>query len=134
VYQPKKKEQYYGNSTMPDGHIDTVAKKVTLSDSAVERLKVLGSEAEHADQMLRVAVDGGGCSGFKYSFTFDSQINDDDKVIEKNGISVLVDEMSWDYLAGSEIGYKQELIGSYFSIENPNAASTCGCGTSFALL
>ena len=119
---------------MPDGHIDTVAKKVTLSDSAVERLKVLGSKAEHADQMLRVAVDGGGCSGFKYSFTFDGQINDDDKVIEKNGISVLIDEMSWDYLAGSEIGYKQELIGSYFSIENPNAASTCGCGTSFALL
>ena len=119
---------------MPDGHIDTVAKKVTLSDSAVERLKVLGSEAEHADQMLRVAVDGGGCSGFKYSFTFDGQINDDDKVIEKNGISVLIDEMSWDYLAGSEIDYKQELIGSYFSIENPNAASTCGCGTSFALL
>jgi iron-sulfur cluster insertion protein len=134
VYQTKKIKQYYGNSTMPDGHIDTVAKKVTLSDSAVERLKVLGSEAEHADQMLRVAVDGGGCSGFKYSFTFDGQINDDDKVIEKNGISVLIDEMSWDYLAGSEIDYKQELIGSYFSIENPNAASTCGCGTSFALL
>jgi iron-sulfur cluster insertion protein len=119
---------------MPDGHIDRVAKKVTLSGSAVERLKVLGNEVEHADQMLRVAVNGGGCSGFQYSFTFDSQINDDDKVIEKNGISVLIDEMSWDYLAGSEIDYKQELIGSYFSIENPNAASTCGCGTSFALL
>ena len=119
---------------MPDGHIDRVAKKVTLSGSAVERLKVLGNEVEHAGQMLRVAVNGGGCSGFQYSFTFDSQINDDDKVIEKNGISVLIDEMSWDYLAGSEIDYKQELIGSYFSIENPNAASTCGCGTSFALL
>lgn len=119
---------------MPDGQIDTAAPEVTLSDSAVERLKVLGQEAEHAGQMLRVAVDGGGCSGFQYSFTFENQINDDDKVIEKNGVSVIIDEMSWDYLAGSEIGYKQELIGSYFSIENPNAASTCGCGTSFALL
>ncbi|MFT7571184.1 MAG: iron-sulfur cluster insertion protein [Paracoccaceae bacterium] len=119
---------------MPDGQIDTAAKMVTLSDTAVERLKVLGNEDSHAGQMLRVAVDGGGCSGFQYSFTFDDQINDDDKVIEKNGISVVIDEMSWDYLAGSEIGYKQELIGSFFSIENPNAASTCGCGTSFALL
>lgn len=119
---------------MPDAQIDTAAKKVTLSDTAVERLKVLGQETEHANQMLRVAVDGGGCSGFQYSFTFDNQINNDDKVIEKGGISVIIDEMSWDYLAGSEIGYKQELIGSYFSIENPNAASTCGCGTSFALI
>lgn len=119
---------------MPDGQNDTAAKMVTLSDSAVERLKVLGQEDGHVGQMLRVAVDGGGCSGFQYSFTFDDQVNGDDKVIEKDGISVVIDEMSWDYLAGSEIGYKQELIGSYFSIENPNAASTCGCGTSFALL
>lgn len=119
---------------MPDGNIDTASQEVTLSDSAVERLKVLGEDPEHAGQMLRVAVDGGGCSGFQYSFTFDDQVNDDDKVIEKNGVSVVIDEMSWDYLAGSEIGYKQELIGAYFSIENPNAASTCGCGTSFALI
>ena len=119
---------------MPDGQIDTTEKVVTLSDSAVERLKVLGDEPEHAGLMLRVAVGGGGCSGFQYSFTFDDEINDDDKVIEKNGISVIIDEMSWGFLAGSEIGYKQELIGAYFSIENPNAASTCGCGTSFAPL
>ena len=119
---------------MPDGQIDSAEKAVTLSDSAVDQLKILGAEEEHAGMMLRVAVGGGGCSGFQYSFTFDNQINDDDKVIEKNGVSVIIDEMSWDYLAGSEIGYKQELIGSYFSIENPNAASTCGCGTSFALM
>tara|TARA_R110000868_G_scaffold2764_3_gene19144 strand:- start:3543 stop:3902 length:360 start_codon:yes stop_codon:yes gene_type:complete len=119
---------------MPDGQIEPTEKVVTLSDSAVERLKVLGGEQEHAGLMLRVAVGGGGCSGFQYSFTFDDQINDDDKVIEKNGVSVVIDDMSWDYLAGSEISYKQELIGAYFAIENPNAASTCGCGTSFALL
>jgi len=126
-------------STMPDGNIDrgtsaATTNVVTLSDPAVERLKFLGQETEHAGQMLRVAVDGGGCSGFQYRFIFDNQINKDDKVIEKEGVSVLIDAISWDFLAGSEIDYKQELIGSYFSIENPNAASTCGCGTSFALI
>lgn len=121
------------DNKMPDGQIDT-AKVVTLSDSAVRRLKVLGTDDEYAGMMLRVAVGGGGCSGFQYSFTFDDQINDDDQCIEKDGITVLIDETSWDYLAGSEVGYKEELIGSYFSIENPNATSTCGCGTSFAVL
>lgn len=119
---------------MPDGHTETAETKITLSDSAVRRLKLLGKEDEHAGLMLRVAVGGGGCSGFQYSFTFDNQVNDDDQIIEKDGVSVIVDEMSWNYLAGSEIGYREELIGAYFSIENPNAASTCGCGTSFAVL
>jgi iron-sulfur cluster insertion protein len=122
---------------MPDGQIETpqndAQSNVTISDSAVRRLKELGAEPEHAGLSLRIAVGGGGCSGFQYSFTFDDQVNDDDRVIEKDGVSVLIDEMSWDYLAGSEIGFKEELIGAYFSIENPNAASTCGCGTSFAI-
>ena len=119
---------------MPDGQIETQDdRKVTISDSAVKRLKVLSQDDEHAGMMLRVAVGGGGCSGFQYSFTFDDQVNEDDHVIEKDGVSVVIDEMSWDYLAGSEIGYKEELIGAYFSIDNPNAASTCGCGTSFAV-
>lgn len=129
---------------MPDGQIDPTqqdgpqagasAKTVTISDSAVRRLKVLGAEEAHKGLLLRVAVGGGGCSGFQYSFTFDDDIKEDDQIIEKDGISIIIDEMSLDYLAGSEIGYKEELIGAYFSIENPNAASTCGCGTSFALL
>ncbi len=118
---------------MPDGQIETPQNNVTISDSAVRRLKELSAEPEHAGLSLRVAVGGGGCSGFQYSFTFDDQVNDDDRVIEKDGVSVLIDEISWDYLAGSEIGFKEELIGAYFSIENPNAASTCGCGTSFAI-
>jgi iron-sulfur cluster insertion protein len=117
---------------MPDGNLDT-SKQITVSDSAVKRLKVLAAEQDQDGLMLRVAVGGGGCSGFQYSFTFDDQINDDDQTIEKDGITVIIDEMSWDYLAGSEVGYREELIGAYFSIENPNAASTCGCGTSFAL-
>ena len=124
---------------MPDGQIDSTenagapAKRVTLSDSAVRRLKELSTQDEHAGLMLRVAVGGGGCSGFQYSFTFDDQINEDDEVIEKDGVSVVIDEMSLEYLAGSEISYNEELIGAYFTIQNPNAASTCGCGTSFAI-
>ena len=118
---------------MPDGNTETGEKKVTVSDSAVKRLKALAQEEERAGLMLRVAVGGGGCSGFQYSFTFDDQINDDDHLIEKDGVCVVIDEMSWDYIAGSEIGYREELIGAYFSIDNPNAASTCGCGTSFAI-
>ena len=117
---------------MPDGQINT-SRQITVSDSAVTRLKELHAEEEHAGMMLRVVVGGGGCSGFQYSFTFDDQVNEDDQTIEKDGVTVVIDEMSWDYLAGSEIGYKTELIGAYFSIENPNAASTCGCGTSFAI-
>ncbi len=119
---------------MNDANRDIATKEVTLSDAAVKRLKELNADEVHAGLFLRVAVDGGGCSGFQYSFKFESDINDDDQVIEKDGISVVIDNVSWDYLAGSEIGYKQELIGAYFSIENPNAASTCGCGTSFALM
>ena len=119
---------------MPDGQTEEIKVPITLSDTAVKRLKELGQEPEHSGLMLRVAVDGGGCSGFQYSFTFDHKINNDDQLIEKNGIKVIVDNLSWDYLAGSEIGFREELIGAYFSIENPNAASTCGCGTSFAVM
>lgn len=112
---------------MPDGQNATV----TLSDSAVKRLLQLA--AEQGNRTLRVAVGGGGCSGFQYSFTFDDRIGDDDHLIERQGVRVVIDDTSWAYLAGSEIGYRDELIGSYFSIENPNAVSTCGCGTSFAI-
>ena len=112
---------------MPDGQNATV----TLSDSAVKRLRQLA--AEQGNRTLRVAVGGGGCSGFQYSFTFDDRIDDDDHLGERQGVRVVIDDTSWAYLAGSEIGYRDELIGSYFSIENPNAVSTCGCGTSFAI-
>ena len=117
---------------MADAFKETSA-EITVSDSVVYRLKELKREKGNADMMLRVAVGGGGCSGFQYTFSFDHQINDDDQTIEKDGVTVVIDEMSCGYLAGSEIDYKNELIGAYFAIENPNAASTCGCGTSFAL-
>jgi iron-sulfur cluster insertion protein len=83
--------------------------------------------------MLRVSVSGGGCSGFQYGFTFDDARNGDDRVVEKDGVTVLIDEMSWEFLAGGEIDYVEELIGAYFTVRNPNASATCGCGTSFAV-
>jgi len=82
---------------------------------------------------LRVAVEGGGCSGFSYKFDFADSVNDDDLLIERDGARVLIDEMSLEFLSGSEIDYANELIGSAFKINNPNATANCGCGTSFSI-
>lgn len=82
---------------------------------------------------LRVYVTGGGCSGFQYGFSFDDQIADDDTVIEKDGVKVLLDALSYQYLAGSEVNYEEGLQGSRFIIQNPNAKTTCGCGSSFSI-
>jgi len=106
---------------------------ITISDSAAKRIAAMVSDGEHAGMMMRVAVDGGGCSGFQYSFTFNEAAGPEDKVIEHHGVSVLIDDMSLDFLAGAEIHYEEELIGSWFTVRNPNASSTCGCGTSFAI-
>ncbi len=116
-----------------DGATQQDPNPITLSAEAAVRVATMTAEGEFAGMMLRVAVGGGGCSGFQYSFTFDDQQNADDRVVERDGVKVLVDETSWDFLAGSEIHYEQELIGSWFTIRNPNATSTCGCGTSFAI-
>ncbi len=105
---------------------------VTLSDRAARRIaKIL--EREPKGSMLRVAVNGGGCSGFQYDFEITAEKAADDLVIEKNGVAVLIDEISLQYLAGSEIDYAEELIGAAFKIKNPNATASCGCGTSFSV-
>ncbi len=111
----------------------TTTQTITVSEAAARRIKALTADGEHGGKMLRVAVGGGGCSGFQYSFTFDNARADDDRIAERDGVTVLIDEMSWDYLVGAEIHYEEELIGSWFTIRNPNATSTCGCGTSFAI-
>ncbi len=108
------------------------AAPVALSDRAARRIaKILEKEA--AGSMLRVAVNGGGCSGFQYEFAITGARNADDLAIEKNGVTVLIDEVSVQYLAGSEIDYADELIGAAFRIKNPNATASCGCGTSFSV-
>jgi len=105
---------------------------ISVSDRAATRIAaILANEANGA--MLRVAVNGGGCSGFQYAFDIVADRNDDDLVIEKSGITVLVDEISAEYMKDSEIDFSDELIGAAFKINNPNATASCGCGTSFSL-
>jgi len=107
---------------------------ITVSESAAQQVARLLSNEELPDQALRVSVSGGGCSGFQYGFTFDAKRLDDDIIIEKDGVTVLVDSISAGYMAGSEIDYVNDLIGASFQVKNPNAVSSCGCGTSFSLV
>ncbi len=106
---------------------------VTISDSAVRRIRQLEQAEDASGTMLRVAVGGGGCSGFQYSFAFDDACNGDDTVFSRDGVRVVIDDISLEFLGGSEIDYVEELVGAYFTVRNPNAASTCGCGVSFAV-
>ncbi len=106
---------------------------ITFTQSAVNKVKELVAEEENPDLNLRAFVSGGGCSGFQYGFTFDEIINDDDFVVEKDGVKLLVDSMSYQYLVGAEIDYIDSLEGAQFTIKNPNATTTCGCGSSFSV-
>lgn len=106
---------------------------ITITDSAVAKIADLLAEENNPKLCLRTFVQGGGCSGFQYGFTFDEEQNDDDFVIEKSGIKILVDSMSYQYLVGAEINYTEDLSGSSFTIKNPNAQTTCGCGSSFSV-
>ena len=110
------------------------SRTITISDQAAKRMAALTAEGEHAGLMMRVAVGGGGCSGFQYGFAFDAKRLDDDIIIKKDGVTVLVDSVSAGYMAGSEIDYVNDLIGASFQVKNPNAVSSCGCGTSFSLV
>ena len=107
--------------------------KVLFTESAANKVKVLVEEEKNPNLKLRVSVDGGGCSGFQYGFAFDENIGDDDTVIEKNGATLLVDVTSMQYLNGSEVDYLEGLEGARFVVNNPNAKSTCGCGSSFSV-
>lgn len=106
---------------------------INFTDSAASKVKQLIEEEQNDTLMLRVFVSGGGCSGFQYGFTFDEEINDGDTSVEKNGVTLLVDPMSFQYLVGAEIDYTEGLEGAQFVIRNPNATTTCGCGSSFSV-
>lgn len=103
-----------------------------FTDSAANKVKELIAEEGNPELKLRVFVTGGGCSGFQYGFTFDEITSEDDTVMQKNGVTLLIDPMSFQYLVGAEIDYSEGLQGSQFVIKNPNATSTCGCGSSFS--
>lgn len=106
---------------------------VNFTDAAANKVKALVDEEKNPNLKLRVSVDGGGCSGFQYGFAFDEKVNDDDTVIEKNGATMLIDVSSMQYLNGSEVDYLEGLEGARFVVNNPNATSTCGCGSSFSV-
>lgn len=105
---------------------------VTLSASAAKQINAIMAK-QGTQRFMRVTVEGGGCSGFQYKFDFADTPNADDIVLERDGAKVLIDEMSVEFLSGSEIDYAHELIGSAFKIQNPNAVAACGCGTSFSV-
>lgn len=106
---------------------------IQMTDAAANKVKNLITEEENPDLKLRVYITGGGCSGFQYGFTFDESINEGDTVIEKNGVTMVVDGMSLQYLVGGSVDYIEGLEGSRFLVTNPNATATCGCGSSFSI-
>lgn len=106
---------------------------VTMTDSAINKVKELFAEENNPNLKLRMFVQGGGCSGFQYGFTFDDEQNEDDFEFNFDGVSLLVDAMSSQYLDGAEVNYVEDINGSQFSIKNPQATTTCGCGSSFSV-
>lgn len=106
---------------------------IQFSQGAASKVKTLVEEEGNPRLKLRVFVTGGGCSGFQYGFTFDEDVADDDTIIEREGVGLVVDPMSYQYLAGAEVDYQEGLEGSRFVITNPNATTTCGCGQSFSI-
>lgn len=105
---------------------------IVFTDAAASKVSELIAEEGNDQLKLRVYVSGGGCSGFQYGFTFDEEVNEDDTTVVKNGVTVLIDAMSIQYLTGAEIDYKDDLSGAQFVIRNPNAKTSCGCGSSFS--
>ena len=108
-------------------------KEVSLTAAAARRIGELVATEGNPDLMLRLAVSGGGCSGFQYGFSFDDTRNEDDRVFERDGVRLLVDSTSLDLLGGAEVDFVEDLVGAAFQVRNPNATSSCGCGSSFSI-
>lgn len=106
---------------------------LVFTEAAARKVKRLLEEEENDQLKLRVYITGGGCAGFSYGFTFDENTAEDDTVVERDGVQLVVDPMSFQYLAGAEVDYQEGLQGSRFVINNPNATTTCGCGSSFSI-
>ena len=106
---------------------------LVFTDAAAAKVRELVTEEKNPALMLRVFISGGGCSGFQYGFTFDENLQEGDTKVEKNGVSLLIDPMSYQYLMGAEIDYQESVSGAQFVIKNPQAKSTCGCGSSFSV-
>lgn len=105
---------------------------ITLTDGLIKRIKLLQTQQGNPDLKLRILVDSGGCQGFEYKFSLETEVTADDELFEKDGAGVVIDEISLPYMRGAVIDFTDDLIGAHFKIENPNATSSCGCGTSFS--
>ncbi len=116
-----------------DQSLESSSQEVTFTDNAAVKIKALIAEEGNPQLKLRVFVSGGGCSGFQYGFNFDENVQDGDTVVEHDGVAIVIDPMSFQYLVGSEVDFKVSLEGSLFVINNPNATTTCGCGSSFSI-
>lgn len=116
-----------------DVEIADIPAPLVFTDNAANKVKELIEEEGSPDLKLRVFVSGGGCSGFQYGFTFEEEVNEDDTQVQKGTVTLLIDPMSLQYLTGAEIDYQDNLQGSQFVIRNPNAETTCGCGSSFSV-
>ena len=121
------------NFGVPLGNPADSKPNLVFTDAAANKARQLIEDEGNSALKLRVFVQGGGCSGFQYGFTFDENINDGDKEIDNNGVTLVVDPMSYEYLAGAEVDYRESLEGSMFVVNNPNATTTCGCGSSFSV-
>ena len=112
---------------------ETVEQRITLSENAARRIAALKVQEAQESAFLRIAVSGGGCSGFQYGLSLDDERHEDDVVFERDGVAVVVDQVSLDLLNGAELDFVEDLMGASFQIKNPNAASSCGCGNSFSI-
>ena len=121
------------NEEMPVIGSNATPAPIVFTDAAARKVGELIKEEDNPDLMLRVFISGGGCSGFQYGFTFDDEMEDGDSSVENHGVRLIVDPMSVQYLMGAEIDYKEDLEGAQFVIRNPNATTTCGCGSSFSI-
>jgi len=108
-------------------------RQVNLTENAARRIAELQKQEGVPDAFLRLAVSGGGCSGFQYGFTFDDSRNDDDRVFERDGVMLVIDDVSLDLVKGADIDFVEDMMGASFQVKNPNAASSCGCGNSFSI-
>ena len=120
------------SAVIQDAQSVAAPEPLLFTESAAAKVKELIDEEGNAALKLRVFVQGGGCSGFQYGFTFEEAVNEDDTQMVKGGVTLLIDAMSLQYLVGAEIDYKEGLDGAQFVIKNPNATTTCGCGSSFS--
>src|SRR6266481_7815307 len=118
---------------MADVTVEPEERRIVLTESAARQIAMLKAQEQAENALLRIAVSGGGCSGFQYGLSFDDQRNDDDFVFERDGIGVVVDGVSLGLLNGAEVDFVEDLMGASFQIRNPNAASSCGCGNSFSI-